>query len=375
MTSIIDSGSASSSPIVDKLNDLDIDQNKHFLHINTPLIESLKLNSVINKTTTTDTTTTTTTTDTTKIWLKLDSAQPSGSFKIRGVGYHCSRVVKESGAKHLVCSSGGNAGMSVAYAARRLGVKSTIVLPVSIPEETREKIRAEGAEVIAHGKVWDEADLLAREIAKREGEHGYIHPFDHENLWIGHSTLIDEIASDVASGKVPKPDAIVCSIGGGGLIAGIVRGLQRHGWDDTTVVAVETHGARSFYESVKQGKQVRLEVEQVNSICKTLATRSVCKEAFECSLKHKVVTILVSDFEAVDACLKLVDDERVLVEPACGASVAAIYQRAPEILNLNAKNIIVIVCGGNNTSIKQLNDFYVNLNPANTNNTTSTTNN
>eukprot|EP01133_Synstelium_polycarpum_P005656 gene5656-6528_t len=319
------------------------------LHIVTPLVESLALSKKISDDT-----------NTPKVWLKLDALQPSGSFKIRGVGLHCSRA-KAKGVKHLICSSGGNAGKSVAYAGRMLGLKTTIVLPNTIPQETRDKIAAEGADILVHGTIWDEADILARQLAEREGTDGYMHPFDHTNLWEGHSTLIDEVYNDYLLGRMPKPDVILCSVGGGGLLVGIVEGLARCGWKDIPIMATETRGAHSFWKCVQENQHVRLDASDVTSICKTLATRSVCTEAWESTKRHKIIPVLVTDKNAVDACLQFVDDERVLVEPACGASLAVIYQRLPELVNFGAKNILVVVCGGNNTSIKQLTELSLTL--------------
>ncbi|EFA82801.1 L-serine ammonia-lyase [Heterostelium album PN500] len=323
------------------------------LHINSPLVESLALNQVINAGNTSGTPI--------RVWAKMDALQPSGSFKIRGVGLHCSRAVNEKGVKHLICSSGGNAGKSVAYAGRCLGVKTTIVLPSTIPLETRQKIQAEGADVLVHGAIWDEADVLARQIAEREGVDGYIHPFNHPDLWEGHSTLIDEVYQSVQSGHAEKPDVIICSVGGGGLLVGLVNGLHRVGWHDVPIVAVETHGAKSLAGCFQVGHHTKLDASEVTSICKTLATRAVCEEAWDCTKRHRIIPVQVSDLAAVEACLKFVDDERVLVEPACGASLAIIYQLNEELLKLNPKNILSIVCGGNNTSIKQLFEFQQSL--------------
>ncbi|EGC34255.1 hypothetical protein DICPUDRAFT_98285 [Dictyostelium purpureum] len=312
------------------------------LHINSPFLESLPLSKLY-------------TSENAKVWMKIDAVQPSGSFKIRGIGLLCNKVVNEKNVKHLICSSGGNAGKSVAYAGRKLGIKTTIVLPTTIPEETVEKIRDEGANVIVHGNIWDDADSLAREIALKEGLDGYIHPFDNPTLWEGHTTIIDEIYQDVSRGISPKPDVILCSVGGGGLLIGILKGLEKYNWSDIPIITAETYGSHSFWKSHKENKLTKLEISEVTSTIKTLATRSVCSEAFEMSRRFKIIPILVSDREAVEACLKYVDQERILVEPACGASLAILYKKPTELLNLNPKNILTIVCGGNGTSISSLN--------------------
>ena len=99
-------------------------------------------------------------------WVKMDAHQPTGSFKIRGVGLLCQRLQAE-GAERFACSSGGNAGLAAAYAARAIGAPMTVVLPSTTPGFMRERIAALGADVLIEGDVWDAADALAQAIAGR----------------------------------------------------------------------------------------------------------------------------------------------------------------------------------------------------------------
>eukprot|EP01132_Coremiostelium_polycephalum_P003672 gene3672-4574_t len=339
------------TPILEKTNETTtttptktIEQHQQqYLHINTPLLESLSISKELEL-------------EGIKCYLKMDALQPSGSFKIRGIGMLCQEL-KEKGINHFIGSSGGNAGKSLAYAGRMLGVKTTIVLPTTIPTETQNKIRMENANVITHGSIWDEADQLARQLAQFEGGpqlEGYIHPFDNENLWVGHSTLIHEVYQDYLLGKMPKPDVVLCSVGGGGLLIGISMGLEKVGWSDIPIIATETYGSHSLSRCFEQNQHSKLDLSEVTSVCKTLATRQVAKEAWDVCQKRKVISTLVTDKEAVDACIKFADQERVLVEPACGASLAVVYKKSSVLLDLKPKNILVIVCGGNNTSIHSL---------------------
>ncbi|EAL71031.1 L-serine ammonia-lyase [Dictyostelium discoideum AX4] len=324
------------------------------LHINSPMLESLALSKLFKE-------------ENAKVWMKVDALQPSGSFKIRGVGLLCNQLLKEKKSKneeaHFICSSGGNAGKSVAYAGRKLNVKTTIVLPNTIPEATIEKIKDEGANVIVHGTIWDEANTFALELAEKEGcTDCYIHPFDHPLLWEGHSTMIDEIYQDVQNGVCEKPDVILFSVGGGGMMIGILQGLDRYGWNDIPIVTVETVGSHSFWKSFQEKQLTKLDVSEVTSVIKTLSTRSVCSEAWEISKRFNIKPILVTDRDAVDACLKFVDDERILVEPSCGATLSVLYsKKLSTLLDINSKNILTIVCGGNGTSILQLNDLLQTL--------------
>ncbi|MDA3913308.1 pyridoxal-phosphate dependent enzyme [Oleiagrimonas sp.] len=180
------------------------------------------------------------------MWLKLDALQPPGSFKMRGVGHAC-ETYRARGARRFVSSSGGNAGLAVAYAGRVLSVSVTVVVPKTTTERAVELLRQKNAEVIVHGASWQEANELAQSLVGASDT--FIHPFDGPLLWQVHATMIDEVAR---SGL--KPDAIVLSVGGGGLLCGVMEGLHRHGWGQVPVLAVETQGAASFNSAVKAGR-------------------------------------------------------------------------------------------------------------------------
>lgn len=267
-----------------------------------------------------------------EVWLKLESAQPPASFKIRGMGHIAERAVAE-GAGRLVSSSGGNAGLAVAYAGRQLGVPVTVVVPHRTSELMKTRIAAEGAEVIVHGEVWDDAHARAIEISEQGGT--LIHPFDHPHVWEGNASLIHEV-----HGEMPKPGCVLVSVGGGGLLLGVLQGLREVGWGDVPVLAVETHGAASLGAAIAAGSLVTL--PDIDSIALTLGAKTVASEALVQGLAHPVTPIQVSDTAAVSAVESFLDDHRVLVEPACGASLALLYDRHPEL----AGPVLAVVCGG-----------------------------
>ena len=146
------------------------------LHIQTPIIRDAEVEASLGKV----------------VWLKMECLQPTGSFKIRGIGLLCQEL-KSAGCTRFVSSSGGNAGYAVAYAGRELSLPVLVVVPSTTPDSTRRQLNLMGAEVQVVGNVWDEADVQARELAVEKGA-AYIPPFDHPTLWRGHSTLIDEVA-------------------------------------------------------------------------------------------------------------------------------------------------------------------------------------
>ena len=277
-----------------------------------------------------------------QVWLKMESMQPPGSFKIRGIGFACEEYVRR-GARRFICSSGGNAGIAAAYAGRRLGVPVVVVVPETTTQRARELIGRENAQVIVHGASFQEANALAQSMVTQTD--AFIHPFDDPLLWQGHASMIDEVA---ASGL--KPDAVVLSVGGGGLLCGVVEGLRRNGWNDVPVVAVETVGADSFAQSLAAGE--RVELAAITSIATSLGARKVAEQAFGLAQQHPVRSVVVSDAAAVRACLRFMDDHRVVVEPACGASLAVAYDAAQALGE--CRNVLVIVCGGVTATVDQL---------------------
>ena len=281
-----------------------------------------------------------------EVWLKLDNLQPSGSFKLRGIGLLCQRAVA-AGASHLVCPSGGNAGFAAAVAGVALGVRTMVVVPTTTAAAVVEAITAIGATVVVHGVVWDEANLEALRLCAQPGAV-YIPPFDHPAIWEGNATVIDEavrqlaLLRDAVDSASESFDAIVCSVGGGGLLCGVLEGLHRNGLAQVPVLAVETAGAASYAAALAAGTPVRLDV--ISSVATSLGARQVAQAAVDWRLRHHIISVVVSDADAVGACLRFAGDLRMLVEPACGAALAVAYGALP-VLQLFRRPLI-IVCGG-----------------------------
>jgi len=289
------------------------------LHVTTPLLDDVETSTHIGR----------------RVTLKMECFQPVGSFKIRGIGLLCERSAAE-GKRRFVSSSGGNAGFAATYAARELGLAATVVVPSTTATATRDLMSLYGAEVVVHGDVWDVADLHARELASAP-DAAYIPPFDHPTLWEGHASLIDEMAK-----AADKPDTIIVSVGGGGLMCGVLEGLHRNGWDDVKVIAVETEGAESLHRAIAEGKLVTLPA--ITSIAKSLGARRVAAEALRWTTRHPVESVVVSDESALRACVQFARNHRVLVEPACGASLAVVHENHPSLGE--ARHVAVVVCGG-----------------------------
>ncbi|XP_078010472.1 serine dehydratase-like isoform X2 [Phascolarctos cinereus] len=273
------------------------------LHIVTPLLESWKLSMAAGTT----------------VFLKLENVQPTGSFKIRGIGRLCQEVAKK-GCKHFVCPSGGNAGVAAAYAARNLGIPTTVVLPKGANSTLLQRLEREGAEVLMVGKVWDEANLKAQEMAKTDGWVN-IPSFDHPMIWEGNGSIVHELKDTLGT----RPGVIILSVGGGGLLAGVVAGMKQVGWQDVPIIAMETRGADSFNQAVQAGRLVTL--PDITSMAKSLGAKTVAARALECTRECQIISEVVDDEEAVEAI------ERFLGLPDSGfgavSTVPPSYQYGP----------------------------------------------
>jgi len=299
------------------------------LHVRTPLLESRPLSHASGAT----------------VWVKMESVQPTGSFKIRGIGHACQTYV-ERGATRLVASSGGNAGLAVAYAGRKLGVPVTVVVPESTTDRAQSLIRAEEAQVIVAGDTWNEAHEHAQR--RMSDDAAYLHPFDDPLLWDGHASIVREIAEAGVT-----PDVVVVSVGGGGLFCGVVQGLRDQGWADVPVVAVETQGSHSLRAALDAGAPVRL--DGITSVATSLGAKQVGAQTFALAQEHPTESVVVSDATAVDACVRVLDDHRQLVEPACGAALAVAYDGHPALPA--GGTVVVIGCGGAGVTRRTLQEW------------------
>lgn len=232
-----------------------------------------------------------------------------------------------------------------------------------------DKIRAAGAsEVIQYGPSWKEADTYMRDVvmkaAKEKGEEVIeAPPFDHPDCWDGSSGIVDEVGEQLGEIGEGAPSVVVCSVGGGGLFSGIVQGVQRQdgkGWRNTQVLAVETVGADALAQALDKDELVTL--PGITSIATSLGATRVAERAFELGREGrrtgKIKNVVFSDAEAAMGSWRLGDDERLLVEAACGVSVAVCYgNRLRRALGREVKSdekVVIVVCGGSNVSTKMI---------------------
>jgi L-serine/L-threonine ammonia-lyase len=251
------------------------------------------------------------------------------------------------------------------------------------------KLRELGARVVQTGASWAEADAHLRDALLAPPEPGvrkvYVPPFDHPDVWAGAATLVDEIARDVLAGRVAAADgedgqgaagvvdAVVCNVGGGGLLNGVMEGLERNAkilgggvGGRTKVLAVETVGADSLNASVRAGELVTL--PGITSIATSLGARRVSEKTWEWAQRagpENLISATVTDKEAATACVRFLDDARILIEVACGATIATAYNgdlrrylgKGLTDEEWARRNVVLVVCGGSNTSLEILEKY------------------
>jgi len=270
-----------------------------------------------------------------EVYLKLESFQPIGVFKIRGaINKICSLPPSEL-KKGLVTSSSGNHGLSVAYAAKIFGAKAVVVVPENAVKEKVEAIESYGAEVVKYGKDYDEAYSKALEIQK-ETKTTFVHPFNDPFVIAGQGTIGLELLEDI-----PDLDAIIVPVGGGGLISGIATATKTLK-PNIKIVGVQAEGAPAVYQSWKAGKIV--EIDSVKTVADGLASRKPLDLTFKIIRRCVDDILLVTDQEIGEAVLTLLREAHILAEPSGAASLAALlfkYNPKP------GEKVAVIVSGAN----------------------------
>lgn len=267
--------------------------------------------------------------------------------------------------------------MACITAANSLKQAATVVVPLTTLPHMVQKLRDLGADVVQYGESWVVADKHLREVVMPafEREHPgakavYVPPFDHQDVWDGAETIVTELESQMAESFGGKIDGMVCCVGGGGLLCGIMQGAQKlkaSGYGTPKVLAVETVGGDSLDASVRAGELVTL--PGITTIATSLGAVRVAEEAFEWTKRAggDLVNVVVTDKDSVMAMARFLDDARMLVESACGASVATVYNgdlrkclgEGLSDEEWAKKNMVVIVCGGSNISLKMLEDYKV----------------
>jgi threonine dehydratase len=272
------------------------------------------------------------------VLLKREDQQPVFSFKLRGAYNKMAGLNAEQLKRGVICASAGNHAQGVALAARRLGCKAMIVMPVTTPKLKVDAVRTLGGEAVLHGESYSDAFLHAKTL---EAELGltFVHPFDDPDVIAGQGTIAMEILRQ-HQGPI---DAVFVAIGGGGLISGVAAYIKAVR-PEIKVIGVQTHDSDAMLQSVKAGKRVQL--AEVGLFADGTAVKLVGEETFRLA-RQWVDDYVVVDTDAVCAAIKDVfQDTRSILEPSGAMGVAAIKQYA-EQHKLKGKTLVAITCGAN----------------------------
>ena len=275
-------------------------------------------------------------------WLKAESLQPIGAFKLRGAYVAAASLLPEERARGLITYSSGNHAQGVARAARLFGVPAVIVMPSDSPAIKLERVRADGAEVVIVGTASDERRRVAEEIAATRGL-AVIPPFDDPRIVAGQGTAGLEIAEDM-----PDVGAVLVPIGGGGLIAGVAAAIRALA-PSALVIGVEPELAADARASLEAGEIIAWPAELVSrTIADGTRTQAVGRLNFE-HLRLQVDAIVTVTEAEIAAAVRLAAEEaRLVVEPSGALPIAAMRFHAEEAgLRDVAGPIVGVVSGGN----------------------------
>lgn len=270
-----------------------------------------------------------------KIFLKPENLQLTGSFKIRGSYYKISQLSNEEKTKGVVACSAGNHAQGVALGATKNGIGSIICLPDCAPISKVEATRSYGAEICMVKGVYDDAYQKALQLKEEKG-YTFIHPFDDEDVIAGQGTIGLELIN-----QLKDIDAVIVPVGGGGLISGVAYAIKSLN-PGIKIYGVQSSGAPSMFNSIHNGKIERL--SEVSTIADGIAVKEPGVNTFELCNKYVDDIVTVTDDEVSSAILTLIEQHKLIAEGAGAVAVAAaMFDKVP----IKEKNTICLVSGGN----------------------------
>jgi threonine dehydratase len=271
-----------------------------------------------------------------RVFCKLDNLQRTGSFKERGARNALLRLAPRQRKLGVIAASAGNHALGLAYHGQLLGVPVTVVMPDYAPLIKVSTCRRLGARVVMAGRDFAEARTEADRLAAREGL-AYIHGFDNPDIIAGQGTMALEILE-----QVRDADAIVCPIGGAGLIAGVAvaaKALRPR----LKIIGVESVATASFTAALKAGRPVT--IPRRATLADGLAVLRVGDTAFALARRHVDRVVRVPENWIALAILRMVELEKTVVEGAAAAPLAAMM--AGLLPELRGRKVVLVVCGGN----------------------------
>lgn len=269
------------------------------------------------------------------LWLKLENLQRTGSFKTRG---SCNKLQKiaasETRPTGVIAASAGNHAQGVASHARRLGLASTIVMPLTTPFAKVERTEGYGAKVLLSGESVAESTVHAKRLAESEGMV-FVHPYDDADIIAGQGTVALEMLQDT-----PNLDTLVVPIGGGGLCAGIAV-WAKHINPDIRIFGVQTEGCPSMHAALRGDPTPKFDT---HTLAEGIAVKVPGVIPLQILKQHLDDVLLVSESDIENAVQTLATYQKIVTEGAGAAGVAAVFRHPQLFAN---HEVGVIICGGN----------------------------
>lgn len=270
-----------------------------------------------------------------EVFLKLENLQKTGSFKVRGAFNKIASLTDEELQRGVIAASAGNHAQGVAYASRKLGIPCTIVMPTTAPLSKIQATKDYGANVQLEGIVFDDALDYAIKLKENTGAT-FVHAFDDEAIIAGQGTVGLEILE-----QLPDVEAIICPVGGGGLIAGVAAAVKEKR-PDVLVYGVEATACPSMGMSLVEKKPIAIDASP--TMADGIAVKKPGKSPFEYVEKYVDAMFTVEEAEIAQTMLMLLERNKLLVEGSGAVSLAALlYHKLP----IQNKKVVPIISGGN----------------------------
>lgn len=270
-----------------------------------------------------------------EVFLKLENLQKTGSFKVRGSFNKLTSLSKEALSKGSIAASAGNHAQGVAYSSKRLHTPCTIVMPKGAPLSKIQATKNYGADIVLEGDGFDEALSHAVNVSVEKG-FTFVHAFDDDDIIAGQGTIGLEILE-----QLPDVEAIVCPVGGGGLIAGVAAAVKESN-PNVAIYGVEAQACPSMIKSL-QAKQP-LSVASVPTVADGIAVKKPGARTLELVQKYVDDLVTVDEMEIVRTMLMLLERNKQLVEGSGACSLAALLYKK---LNIRGKKVVALLSGGN----------------------------
>jgi len=268
-----------------------------------------------------------------RIWLKCECLQTGGSFKLRGASNRLAQLSPGERERGVVAFSSGNHARGVAIAARRLGIRATIVMPADAPKVKVEGTRGEGAEIVFYDRLGESREAIAAKLADERGAT-VVPSFDDVMIVAGQGTVGIEILEQMAG----RPKRIVIPCGGGGLASGIALACP-----DAEIVIVEPEGWDDMAHSLEEGQIVPVGPDAPPTLCDAIQTLKVSPITLGILGDRQAKALAVSDAEVEDAIRFAWNKHQLVVEPGAAVGLAALIAGKLE----PREGTVVVLSGGN----------------------------